>query len=424
MSDNFLAHFGEAERLFEADDFSGARAEYLRAIEIDVNDIHVMQAILRLERIEEILSSKDWYGTVSEHHAVCLLGSISGSYPTYAHNVFFGKPAYEAFHTYLYMQDLLRLRRYQSLAQPTFFVLYLAAEAMKSKRVEFLELGSTLYAAYEKFQNCATFAKAPTRSKFSVRRQTTLEKIAFIGVELSDWLRHTAELLHPALPIAHYRSWRDVRAPQSPRMALSIGVGGYAFETVDELARWVATNRVTILRERFTLGPDFLHQILGKRNISFDLGRFTKILNEDGFEVCLLSCAETGPFLDSADQLPSPDSTFFEPYLVIHDLNQDERRKFGDLAEKYGAHRLQSGFNTWPPFTITKDLLAETKVIDALSGRPCKRAYVKQPDEQVHDSRFNFSSAALRDGLAQHIQTLKMIYGGDGRLGNPIRQSF
>jgi len=135
--------------------------------------------------------------------------------------------------------------------------LYLVAVALGE--VEFCELGSTLYAAHEKFLNCERAFKLGA-----------INRMDFIGIELAPLLRETSAMLHPDVNLRLAPHWRDVPTNEEPRIAFSLGVANYAFETT-ELFEWCAQNCFTILRERFCLTADFTYAIMGKGFTAFGL---------------------------------------------------------------------------------------------------------------------------------------------------------
>ncbi len=140
MSTDFEASVRSGDTKFAAKDYAAARAHYLRAIDIEPTNPDALGIAIKIETSEEMMSSRDWYGdTVPAAHAVALLGSAS---PTllrrpYLHNIYYGRRAYDAFHTAAYMEELVRQRRFQTLLQSSFVLLYLSMLAIGNDEVEF-----------------------------------------------------------------------------------------------------------------------------------------------------------------------------------------------------------------------------------------------------------------------------------------------
>jgi hypothetical protein len=376
-----------------------------------------------LELIDQMTAGAAWYGSsLPTHQAVCLLGSVaqSASIRPYVHNAYFGKQAYEAFHTFVYLEDILRFRRFGRLIQPTFLIFYLVIETIKTDRVQFLELGSTLYAAFEKFVNAQNFLadSALMKRRGSMRRRTETDlvstKIDFLGVELSGWFRELSRMLHPTVPIELFSSLDEVPAGSIPRVAFSLGVGNYAFTSAEEFAAWVVQNRFTIVRERFTLSKDFAWQIMGKRFTCFGLPEFARSVGARGHLISLLSFVEAPPFLE-ATEAPAADCVFVDAYLAIHALKDSELQHVSRSVRWHALDRLDSNFNTNPSIAIDADVLSRD--ISTLWAQPWTRNYSKTPGREVQDrqqaepARFDFHSEFLSNELDAHIERLKMIYG-------------
>ncbi len=424
---DFLTLFQRAGTHFESGRYGEAREDYLRAIGAEPNHVDVFRAILKVELLEEMAASPGWYGERRPRaHALCLLGSVSesaGERP-HAHYAFFGKTAYDAFQTAYYLQDLFRLRRYDRLVQPTFLLLHLAMKAVAATRVEFLELGSTLFAAYEKFANCERFLDSisagtgdgSARSAGHEDRAVADGRVDFIGVELSDWLREVSRLVHPDVPIRLYPSHAHVPPSALPRFSFSLGVGNYAFETTAALARWLAQSRLAVLRERFTLGRDFTWEILGKRFTCFSLPELAEAVARLGRKVSLLSFGEAPPFLQPSDPVPTPDSVFLDAYVAVHDLSQEEMERIAHSITAYRLETMMLTFNTNPSFRIGADILARS--LDAIHAAEWTRNYADasgQPraaGSAPSDPCFDFTSEILVNGLAAHVDALMRAYEG------------
>jgi hypothetical protein len=419
----FGRYFRAAEEHFEAGRYPAARDCYLTAISAESDHVDVFRAILRVETIEEIAAGSAWYGPRPLHHAVCLLGSVSESpdAPPYLHNAFFGKRAVEAFQAATYLDDLLRLRRFPRLIQTAFLLLYLSLKAMKGDRVQFLELGSTLYAAYEKLANTERFlqrrAGIGVGSTVTAPEPTLVERIEFLGVELSDRQRAMSALLHPTVPLQLFATIGEVPRSDLPRAAFSLGVGNYAFEDTGELAAWLLQSRFTVLRERFTLRRDYNWEIMGKRFVCFALPQLAATMREHGYRVSLLSFVEAAPFLDSPSS-DAADEVFLEAHLAVHDLTHGEMENVADDIRRYRLVGIESSFNSNPPIRLDVDILLRD--LGPLQAQAWGRRYVvdrtrtDRSTDAGSAAQFDFTVDRLKALLKAHIDTVARTYPPEG----------
>ena len=395
---DFSTSFAAAEVAFAQHQLADARELYLQAIAAEPGNVDVFRAILNVERLDELLAGRNWYGDERpSHHALSLFGSMfeNGDRP-YLHYAFIGQTAYEAFTTAYYLQDLLRLRRFDQLIQPTFLLIYLAIAATRSRRAEFIELGSTLYAAHEKLANCERVV-GPI--------DCTIDRI---GIELSAWLRQVAEALHPGVPIRHFAEFNAVPSSIYPRFALSLGVANYAFTRTTELVDWLSGNRLSVIRERFTLGPDFVYPILGKRFTCFDLDHLMGRLRAGGYRTTVLSFAEPAPFLPP--DTTEPDLPFVDAYLLIDNLDPSDRDRLVTLLRRHDAGRFQSGYNTNPPFSLAAEKLFAGPEISDIRAQCQRRSHRLTEARALTTTQFDFGSPELQVVVRTHLENLDRIY--------------
>jgi len=322
--------YDDGEKLFAAGHFASARKLFDAAVTATPHDIRAYAAVLRIEEIDELSEAARWYGDKpSNMHAVCLLGSVSEqSKRPYVHHASLGRSAYENYQLSYYLRELLRWRRHPSLLQSHFILFYLVAAALGE--VQFCELGSTLYAAYEKILNCERTFKLGA-----------INRMDFIGIELAPLLRETSAMLHPDVKLRLVPYWRDIPTNEKPRMAFSLGVANYAFETTGELFEWCAQSCFTILRERFCLTEDFTHAFKGKRFTAFGLDSVADAARRAGFELSLIAAAEPTGFLHEP---VNPELRFVDAHLALTQLSPIEHGEFANLIERNGlsAHRRQT----------------------------------------------------------------------------------
>jgi hypothetical protein len=412
MIRSFLDFLKEAESLLEARQFAAAREVFLAAIAVEPNHPDVFRAISRVELLDGLLVAKEWYGTERPHrHAISVFGSVAedGASP-HTHYSFYGLSAYEAFTASYYLQDLFRLRRFARLVQPAFMLLYLAAQSIKARRIEFLELGSTLYAAYQKFQNCEN-ALIGDQGWRLFWKAVHMTKMRFLGVEASNLLRQLSLALHPHIPITIYKDWRDVPAPEYPRLSMSLGVCNYAFEDSATLVRWLQLSRLSFIRERFVIGrADTVYPVLGKRFTCFDLEKMPRELATRGLKLSILSFTEAISNLPE-DELPLDGSILVDANILVHALTESEAATLVRLLEHHEAERFQSNYNTNPQFSLTSDAIFVGKAIDEIKAAfPRPRVYRPAHGNTFTDPRFDFSSSMLSEGLEAHLGNLARIY--------------
>jgi hypothetical protein len=413
MIKSFMDYIKEADSLFEERQFAAARDVYLAAIALEPNHLDVFRAIARVELLDGLLIAKDWYGAERpRRHAISVFGSVAedGASP-YIHYSFYGLPAYEAFTASYYLQDLFRLRRFARLVQPAFMLLYLAAQSIKARRIEFLELESTLYAAYQKFQNCEN-ALVGGQGWRLFRRQSIMGKMRFLGVEISSLLRQLSLALHHDVPITIYKDWRDVPAPEYPRLSMSLGVCNYAFEDSTILVRWLQLSRLSVIRERFVIGRgDTVYHVLGKRFTCFDLEKMPRELATRGLKLSILSFTEAVSSFPE-DELPLDGSILVDANILVHALTENEAGTLVQLLEHHEAERFRSNYNTNPPFSLTSDAIFVGKAIDEIKAAfPGPRVYRPAHRNILTDSRFDFSSSMLAEALEAHLRNLARVYG-------------
>lgn len=397
---NFDDYFRLASDHFESKDFVSSRALYLKAISVDSLHEHSLLAAVRVELIDEIVQSKEWYGEdPPKDHAICIFGSVGSSWTThpYIHNVQFGKRAYDANHTAHYMDELVRQRKFRTLLQPSFLLLYFAMLSISSDDVEFNEIGASLYSAYEKLENVKNFIgdfKAP--------------KINYLGVELSERLRWVAQALHQNASIEMYSTWQSVPTPRHPRFSFSLGVANYAFCNSDELVQWLAQSRVTILREKFSTNGDLIHSLLGKRFVCFDGPGLVKRMGSLGYKVAVLSCAESAPFLNEPVQLEN--SRYFNAYLMVHNLNDIEVQRLETLFARHRIERVPPNIDADPPVRLSPGIVSKSiELAEALKHIEWSRNYMRPKTRGVF-GRFNFNQINDRPDFAAHKMNISKIY--------------
>lgn len=407
---SFESIFAQADALFNAGNYAAAKSLYRTAIEAFPTHPEAHTAAVRVQYCDELSTAREWYGDEApDRHAIGILGSLSieHSERPYVHHVLLGRAAYEAFHIGRYMSDLLRLRQFPCLIQPSFMLLYLAMIATKEKRVEFVELGCSLYEAFEKLKGCEQRARSCGVD--------ALPRISHIGVELSEKLRILAAALHASSDVSLHQTWRDVPAPQHSRFSASIGVGNYAFVDKDQFADWLILSRASVVREFFAVGRDFRHHIMGKRFVRFDLIGLADRLAVHGYRTSLLAFRESPPFLEHESDHRDYDGVFLDGWLLVHNLSDIELQSLADLVVQCGADRLPLFWDPGPLITPSAaNLLSPRTPEQMVADVQWAKDYVIKPDHRdyPYNPRFDFSARLVRDALKVHLELLDREYGG------------
>jgi hypothetical protein len=379
--------FQKAKSAVDEGQYATACTFYREAIESDPHHPKVMTAIKGLERYEGIVSAHGWYGdSVPQNHAAGILASIplERNAAPYVHHMLFGRDAYDAFHIVYYLNNLLRFRRFQ-LIQPAFMLLWTAMLATKAARVEFVELGSSLHAAVEKFQNCRAFLGGDGPD------------IRHIGIEMSERLRLLGGALHPETPVEFYPTWTDVPPALLPRFAFSIGVANYAFRDHLEFAQWLDQNTTSVVRERFTFGADVETDLVGKRFVCFDIDTLTAALRERGVETIVLAAQESPAFIRAGSSVPM-NRKFVDAHVLFHRLSADA---VGDMTARVDSlDRLRS---LDPELPLGPGLLAGKSLADIRWRRRYQR-------NAARGHRYDFSGTTLPAEMFNAVSDLNAAY--------------
>jgi hypothetical protein len=412
---SFGAIITQADAQFEGGNFAAAKALYQSAADAEPTHPNAFYAVVRIEACDALISAKSWFGDRPPAYqpvAVFCSMPIAASETPDIRRVLCGQSAYDAFHADTYLTELLRIRRHPNVLHAAFLLLYLAARSQKASRIEFTEIGASLYAAYEKLHNAEAHA---------IKCGAVGEPIAVhhICVELSERLRLLASALHHGLPVSYYPAWSDVPTAEAPRFAFSIGVANYAFAGTDEFMIWVRQSRALVVRERFTLTGDFTHHIMGKRFVCFDLAALAAALDRHGYRMNVLSITEAPRFLDRADQ-SAPGAIFFNACVFIHRLTDDELKSIAAGLAVCGAEEIQPFYDTDTPVKLTAEAILDPMPWrDLVASKEWRGDYLAP--RRSGGSRYDFAPTSVRTHLANHLAMLDRVY--DGGLADTLAES-
>ena len=346
------------------------------------NPDKVLLAYLGRKKLVQSFNDRKWYGPkLPNGHAIALFGSVGES--NYLHNVKFGREAYESHHTYHYLTDLMWFRNNPDLIQPSFLILGLVIRIINVPEVEFVELGTSLHAAAEKFNNVNNLLGVGPN-------------LRHIGIEPSTWLAEIAQVLHPDLDLKIFESWQDVPPSSLPRFSFSSGVANYAFADTDELGSWLRQSRFSIIRERFCIDQELSDFIMGKRFVYFNLTHLISLLSN--YHISVLSLVESSQIFDQPK-----DGIFIDAILCFHDLSPDELEIFNSSLQMVNPPNEPIHFNTYPPMTLTPNILNLDIDITTLSRMPWQKKYLRKA---VRGKFFDYNNL-----LEEHLVQIHKIYG-------------
>src|SRR5687768_7670289 len=103
----------------------------------------------------------DWYQKTSDSYTALLVGEVSISKRPRVMRYLFGQQAYEAIQTYLYLDEMVRLRNDPDYIcwTPGFPSLAVALELFRADGPRFVEIGSTVFASIDKLQKLRNLYK-------------------------------------------------------------------------------------------------------------------------------------------------------------------------------------------------------------------------------------------------------------------------
>lgn len=214
-----------------------------------------------------------------------------------------GDEAYDKFQLAAYLPEIIRVRKNKSDCGGLFAELAPYAQGCNS----LWELGSTLFASIDKYSNCKALHDLPD--------------ISFVGVEPSDILRDTAELLHPEAHITHYLSHTD--APKSEKaIHRSYQASSYAFNSTGELIEWVSQFQTSQDGIWFSLsGKDEIHETIGRKITLFSLPTFQQEMKKAGFSLTF----------HSAQKVHHIGADLVEVFVLAHQGEISEAKSLEDI---------------------------------------------------------------------------------------------
>jgi hypothetical protein len=408
-SDPAMFHLYAAAAFFVLNEDARALEQCNIALEINPNHefTHIVLNILR--QCTDRQWTREWAQSHQAAYPFAIMGGSHPDRPPSLRDALIGYQVYDSLQLASYMKDLDLYRRYSTRIDPCFVYVYAALLSL-TPAPEFVELGGTLFAAYEKIRNCENlFCKG-----------LDIAKVSMSNVEYSPFLAQAAKNLHFGIEFRTYREWHEVPTAIGDRVAYSMGVGSYAFTSSDEFAEWLSQSRFTMLREEFTLAPrDMPSQMSGKRFIYFSLFALARSLAAKGYRTHLImaypieekSSAGALIFGHARETLPGRTFKTAPFYLVVENLTVGELARFRasfDALDVSSCKKVMNGVQHGAlPLSASLldaplDLapyLQYQEVSDAPPAAP-ERSEIPAHEIASYDLRL------LLDGLKRHFEAL------------------
>lgn len=183
----------------------------------------------------------------------------------------FGHEAYEAYMVAPYVRELMDVRQIADRIcwSPNFEYLHDAIVALR--KVQFEELGSTLFSTIDKIDKLNRLRKVSP-------------SVSYVGIEVSKILMDLAVGLHPNADLKHFQRWQD--APIDDNIiSRSYQSTSYAFKTTKQLVEWIARAKVGIHGVWFSLSGERTIDMVGNPATLFDPVEFEKLAFHAGLSV-------------------------------------------------------------------------------------------------------------------------------------------
>ena len=215
----------------------------------------------------------DYYGTKTGVTHLEIFTQSDHSNETILHRQLLGQDAYDTWHLAMYFKEILAYRNLLSLDSISFdllprkekdLLLYLLLSC-NSQAETVLELGSSLFEMIDGLELVEKYAAGLNGGLPIVE----IERLSFIGVELSSLLSSASLVLHPEYQITLYPNTTKVTG--SFDVLYDRSVSNYAFESAGEVANFINRSKVALLNIYLSKGEIFTSARLGKLLTYFSL---------------------------------------------------------------------------------------------------------------------------------------------------------
>ncbi len=253
--------------------------------------------------------------------ASLIFGEVGIGSPAACRDICFGIEAYERFQLPHYLQEIIRIRTDPDFicGWGNFECLFYAFDLLGSDT--FFEIGSTLFASIDKFEKCRRLAG----------RSDELRDVQFYGVEPSNLLRQTAEILHTGMEIRHIDDHELPAGCQKPT-GRSYQSTSYAFATTASLVAWIAGLEFSHHGIWFSsTGGEEHYDAFGNEVTLFDYDDFVRRLGAAGCTV----------IVTSAQQVAHYNFSCTEVWMFCHRMGNEQAAELEELcdASKFGSGR-------------------------------------------------------------------------------------
>lgn len=330
----------------------------------------------------------NWYQKDPEEYTITLFGQVSPNQSPKFLRALYGKQAYECAVGYEYLNQMIEGRIQHSPRDiingtPYFPYVYLALKTFGDQRCEFIELGSSLFFSIERILAHEKECKLGLH----------IDRIDFIGIELSDFFSGLASLLHENQTISHYKDWREVPSSMTNRVAYSWCVPNYAFDNAEDYLQWLTQSRFTYCALYCSKKEAFWGTFAGKRCLFFDAGEIERQLRSRGNTMCNID----------SRTLSCGDFQFYDLRFICHNLSDEELMIFEENRKKlniplYKDIDLKAGFKI--PGGIDA---GETRIISEQHFLNTPYQNNEQSDES---NEFNWTYPELYSSLGDHLNEL------------------
>jgi hypothetical protein len=326
---------------------------------------------------------QDWYKGVPDSYTALLFGEVAEGHLPQMTRLHLGQEAYEAYQTYIYMKELLQIRRTDLVCwTPGFGFLYSALAAMQKRgSVDLEEIGPTLFATIDKLEKCRTI----------LSDAHDLKSVRFIGVEVSNLFVQIAEELHQGYQLLNFQRAADLPHPGAFTLGRSYQATSYAFDSTTDFAGWLDRCRFSLNGAWFSADDEMILPCMGKQTTLFGIDRLKSILSERGQHLALIS----------SDRYTLGKTPFYSVWFIAHRLQQDEYKELIELAIKHPDLGCQS-INLIDEFSQAK-----IKEISRECGPHAGFTYNEESSTSFSNPTLDFGNADNLRKFSEYVAKIK-----------------
>jgi hypothetical protein len=329
-------------------------------------------------------NEQDWYKGAPDSYTALLFGEVAEGRLPQMTRLHLGQEAYEAYQTYIYMKELLQIRRTDFLCwTPGFGFLYSALAAIRKRgAVEVEEIGPTLFATIDKLEKCRTI----------LSDSHDLKSIRFIGVEVSNLFVQIAKELHQGYQLLNYPRAADLPHPDAFTLGRSYQATSYAFDSTPDFAGWLDRCCFSLNGAWFSADDDeMILPCMGKQTTFFGADRLNSILSKRGHHLSLIS----------SDRYTLGKFPFYSVWFLVHRFQPNEYEEFIELAMKHPGLGCQ-GINLIDGFSQEN-----IKEISRECGPHAGFTYAEESSADCSNPTLNFGNADNLRKFSEYVAKIK-----------------